>query len=360
MRARVFFFACAATASLIFAVPSSRMGQKAKTGSPPPRALAQILPQRASRTPAPVTAPSRLRTTSGKGRENPPPVKDQAIDSWDLGGSGLSEEEIAPFLEGEQPESIVFFDRDAIKQIHPKSPVAVPPGAKTLFVADAEFVQKTARERKERSDQYVASRIDGRTEREWGSPPKSTYEIVRFSPGKRDNGETLRPVATDFLTALQGPDYSLAAIDSTRADSMRALLSTVLSLGHGGELVLAVKGGAILDEPGFDFSVFENAFRIAGTNKIFQEFGSIGVSESPEESAYRWYACDPKAAVVLGCVGAVPTNEGGDQFDLAELGVRRARYIWIKDLEINKNFPSQWPTEGVDLDALRLSHVHSY
>ena len=143
-------------------------------------------------------------------------------------------------------------------------------------------------------------------------------------------------------------------------DSFKKLLSTVVSLGHGGEIMLMVGGNAFLkDKPGFDFVIFENLFRIAGTNLLFQEFASVGVSDRPAPDSFKWFECDPYPPrhVLKGCVGAVPTSEGGDQFDLAELGLKEAKYIWIKDLGKNKNFPSKWPTEGADLDAVMLIHA---
>ena len=44
-----------------------------------------------------------------------------------------------------------------------------------------------------------------------------------------------------------------------------------------------------------------------------------------------------------------PTVAGGDDFDLATLGVTRARYVWIQDTGLNKYAP---PSGGFDLDAI--------
>ena len=167
-------------------------------------------------------------------------------------------------------------------------------------------------------------------------------------------------MAPNILSALQGPDYFFENVNSLDSVRMHRILSTVLSCGHGGEVIIKIKdNGFLLDEPGFDFTIYENAFRIAGTKLIFQEFAYVGISESLETNAVKWFDCDPLNNILQGCVGAVPTAEGGDSFDLAELGVNKIKYIWIKDTGQNKNFPSQWPTEGVDLDAMRFSHAYS-
>ena len=55
----------------------------------------------------------------------------------------------------------------------------------------------------------------------------------------------------------------------------------------------------------------------------------------------------------------VPTDEGGDLFDLSEVGAAEAKFIWIKDTGKNKNKPGTWwPTEGADIDNVRLIHAY--
>lgn len=292
-------------------------------------------------------------------RSTPFSDTDTATDNWDLINSGLSPEDIAPFLANGQPESIVYFGRDAITQIYPLRSMPANDTTQTLFVGDAHFVKKTARERKERAKVREETEAIGQPGDQALQLPENAFEIVFFHPGKRDNGDVLRAVAEDLILAIQGPDYSHASVDANDSSQMKALLSSLLSFGHAGELLLKVKdGGFIVDEPGFDFSLYENAFRIGRTRKIFQEFGLVGVSEVSEPTTFHWFECDPRNGVVRGCFGAVPTDEGGDQFDLAEVGQKKIKYIWIKDLGINKNFPSKWPTEGCDLDALRLFHAY--
>ena len=140
----------------------------------------------------------------------------------------------------------------------------------------------------------------------------------------------------------------------------------VLSLGDGGEVVLSFDA-PIVDEPGVDFLVFENAFQIAGNpDAILAEPGEVSVSEDGE----RWttFPCTAKEAPWGACAGwhpvyasanapvdpAAPAKAGGDPFDLADVGVKLARYVRIRDMK--RRFPAQAPTAGFDLDAIAALH----
>jgi hypothetical protein len=132
----------------------------------------------------------------------------------------------------------------------------------------------------------------------------------------------------------------------------------VVSLGNGGEIVLET-GITIVDGPGADLIVFENAF--VG----FIETGIVAVSEDGGE----WFEF-PCAAVVdggtEGCAGVHPVYSspdngisptdpsaaGGDGFDLAQLGVARANYVRVRDS--GKNAPYIGPSGGFDLDAISV------
>jgi len=75
-------------------------------------------------------------------------------------------------------------------------------------------------------------------------------------------------------------------------------------------------------------------------------------------------ACEPSAAdpASSGCAGVSPTEEydaetsvpldpamsGGDAFDLAALGVARARYVRVRD----RSAEGAAPSAGFDLDAI--------
>lgn len=185
--------------------------------------------------------------------------------------------------------------------------------------------------------------------------PEDAFEIVFFHPGTRDNGSRFEPIAHDLYAAIQAQDYSLTSNRSSLLD----LYKKILPFGHDGELLLRVKeNGFIRNEAGPDFSLFENVLP-GSESSPFQEHAAVGVSESADAASFHWFSCDPEAGVLEGCLGVMPTNRGGDRFDLSTLGLEKARYIWIKDLSgASKNWPSALPSEGCDLDAVRLDHAY--
>ncbi|MGZ3420662.1 MAG: hypothetical protein ACXVEE_22490 [Polyangiales bacterium] len=140
----------------------------------------------------------------------------------------------------------------------------------------------------------------------------------------------------------------------------------VYSLGNGGEIVLGFDV-AIVDGPGTDFLVFENAFEIAGDpTNILAEPGEVAVSEDGE----TWVAfpCTAKAYPYGTCAGwhpayasadqpidpAHPEAAGGDPFDLAMIGVKKARFVRIRDM--NAKIAAAAPTAGFDLDGIAALH----
>lgn len=140
----------------------------------------------------------------------------------------------------------------------------------------------------------------------------------------------------------------------------------VLSLGKGGSIVLGFEPYAIVDGDGADFVVFENAFWPGGDpSAVFAEPGEVSVSEDGEE--WHAFACDAEgdgAGHFAGCAGVTPTEKydaqalvplepgvsGGDAFDLADLGVERARFVKIRD----RSNAGMAPSAGFDLDAVGI------
>ena len=144
----------------------------------------------------------------------------------------------------------------------------------------------------------------------------------------------------------------------------------VVSLGAGGEIVLAFGDFGIVDGPGPDLVVFENAFWPGGVKtKVFAELGEVSVSEDGE--TWQTFPCDAEGdgeGNFPGCAGATPTLEydpkqlipldpalsGGDAFDLADVGLKRARFVKIHDLE---TLPPVGMSSGFDLDAVGVIHA---
>jgi hypothetical protein len=139
----------------------------------------------------------------------------------------------------------------------------------------------------------------------------------------------------------------------------------VLSLGRGGEIAVGFGGGSIVDGDGPDFVVFENPFLVGGDPmNIFKELGEVSVSEDGQ----TWvpFPCAQAAYPYTGCAGWHPVLSnpdnglspfdpaagGGDPFDLADIGVKTARFLRIRDVSNNGGAPSA----GFDLDAAAIIH----
>ncbi|MCC6214964.1 MAG: hypothetical protein IT376_08855 [Polyangiaceae bacterium] len=134
----------------------------------------------------------------------------------------------------------------------------------------------------------------------------------------------------------------------------------VCSLGHGGWIVLEAEGNAIVDGPGADLVVFENPFWIGGDEtRPYVEPGRVSVSDD----GVTWHAfdCAATAAPYMGCAGVSPvhangdtggadpldpTESGGDAFDLSTLGLQRARYVRVEDVDTD--------SAVFDLDAIAI------
>jgi hypothetical protein len=143
----------------------------------------------------------------------------------------------------------------------------------------------------------------------------------------------------------------------------------VLSLGVGGEIVLDFGERIIVDGPGPDFVVFENAFWAGGSAAgVFAELGEVSVSD--DLTTWQTFPCAQQPVtpgMFPGCAGWTPTlaydpfavipldplRTGGDAFDLATLAVSSARYVRVHDLSKT----GSGDNAGFDLDAIGIIHV---
>jgi hypothetical protein len=140
----------------------------------------------------------------------------------------------------------------------------------------------------------------------------------------------------------------------------------VVTLGNGGSITLGFAPSVIVDGPGPDFIVFENAFYVGGDQDApYAELASVEVSDDGEH--FEAFPCTASEAPYGSCAGINPvyanpeTNTidptdpavaGGDAFDLADLGVAQARYVRITDrVDLTG-------TNGLfDLDAVSIVNV---
>lgn len=147
----------------------------------------------------------------------------------------------------------------------------------------------------------------------------------------------------------------------------------VVSLGIGGEIVLSVAPNAIVDGPGADFIVFENAFFVTGNpNQPAADPAEVSVSE--DGTTWKTFACSPpdagNATDYGACAGwhpvySTPDNgispfdvakAGGEAYDLSAVGLAKARFIRIEDRS-GSSCAGVMPkpnNAGFDLDAIAV------
>ncbi len=174
---------------------------------------------------------------------------------------------------------------------------------------------------------------------------------------------------------------------------------TVVSLGHGGSIVLEFSDNAIVDGPGPDFIVFENAFfcsappaTAADPWSVFAEPGIVEASADgvtwhlfPYDAAALAQVTtlctdNPLLAALHGLFGITPSftgnwivpddplvfdpaapggvsGHGGDAFDLATVGLSQARYLRLTDPNLPIGIPGS--ADGLDLDAVVALHARA-
>jgi len=151
-----------------------------------------------------------------------------------------------------------------------------------------------------------------------------------FGPGQ-NSGQT------QFPAWVLGPP--------TGAGACQGAVDGVVSLGNGGTVTLAFGNDAIVDGPGPDFIVFENAFGVnCDLSNVFAELATVEVSD--DGVTWRTYPCTATVPPYGACAGwhpvyanadtntidpRDPTTAGGDPFDLADVGLSRARLVRITD-----------------------------
>lgn len=214
----------------------------------------------------------------------------------------------------------------------------------------------------------------------WAAGPYDAHGISAFSPA-------FRGWATRVVVIERGPqDISdLFSPPATFGEPSLALgypggIMDVVSLGDGGSMTLSFDG-LIIDRPGPDFAVFENGFWTGGG--VFAELAYVEVSQNGvdfvrfpsisltqvDEQVAAFEALDPTE--IYNLAGKNVALEG-TPFDLAEVGLRSARYVRIVDVvgslnPLYRRFDSRgkpindpWRTPfwscGADVDAVGVIH----
>lgn len=187
------------------------------------------------------------------------------------------------------------------------------------------------------------------------SVPSDSYmdEVSSFNPGPGSGfGQS------NFPGVVLGPPHGNGA---------GAGGTDVLSLGVGGQITLR-SDTPILNGPGPDFIVFENAFYVGGNPlSPFAEPGQVSVSQ--DGITFYSFPCDASNHVALfpGCAGVHPTLAnpdtnmisptdpavaGGDAFDLQNVGLTWILYVRVADM----GNAGGGGTAGFDLDAVSIVH----
>lgn len=174
--------------------------------------------------------------------------------------------------------------------------------------------------------------------------------VVSFSPGE--------------FAGYGADGYPDVVLDCPRGGGNSGSLD-VLSLGQEGVIVLEFTDIGLVDGEGPDLLVFENPFT------GFYETGVVAVSQDGE--TWHEWPCDTDDADGLypGCAGVGlvyanpadpdidmtdPAQAGGDAFDLADLGIDRARFVRIRDSGANSYGGT---SGGFDLDAVGVVNGES-
>jgi hypothetical protein len=140
----------------------------------------------------------------------------------------------------------------------------------------------------------------------------------------------------------------------------------IQSLGMGGEIIVGFKNKLLINGPGADFTIFENAFINPINNGYFAEPGKIAVSRD----GITYYVFKYDSTNLKGLAGISPTfsdkdpfnpsESGGDAFDLSDVGIDTITYIKITDFtsiittlsDTNKFWNPEFILSGFDLDAV--------
>jgi hypothetical protein len=207
------------------------------------------------------------------------------------------------------------------------------------------------------------------------SPPDLGGEATGGAPGAPLPGSAVYATSVESFEPGEGAGFNEDALPNIvlgppRGGGPLKGSLDVVALGSGGEIVLGFGEHAIVDGPGFDFIVFENAFWPENDpSQVFAELGEVSVSD--DGVTWEAFECDAHGdgeGTFAGCAGVSPTLEydadalvplapersGGDAFDLASLGVTRARFVRVRDLE---TLSPAGNASGFDLDAVGVIHA---
>ncbi|HYB99179.1 MAG TPA: carboxypeptidase-like regulatory domain-containing protein [Candidatus Limnocylindrales bacterium] len=201
------------------------------------------------------------------------------------------------------------------------------------------------------------------------SPARAAAALTKPRAGDAwlDRVRAFSPGITAGFGADRLPDIVLGRPEGLGADQGSL---DVVSLGKGGSIVVSFDDNAVMDGPGDDLVIFENAFH-AGSSEgpLFTEYAFVEVSRDGRN--WLRFPHDPQSG--QGLAGQAPVfaassnnidplsqAAGGDRFDIGALGIDLVRYVRLTDAgdEVddygNHSFPGT--KGGFDLDAAAALH----
>ena len=144
----------------------------------------------------------------------------------------------------------------------------------------------------------------------------------------------------------------------------------VVSLGNGGSITVVFRDNVVVDGPGDDLVIYENAFHAGSeTGPIFAEYGTVELS--PDGKTWTQVPYDPEtgdglagAEPVLSTpengIDALAAEGGGDRFDIGAVGLAFVRFVRISDggdqIPDPGNLVPPANKGGFDLDAMGAVH----
>lgn len=181
-----------------------------------------------------------------------------------------------------------------------------------------------------------------------GLPPRSIgwFGADAVAPGDGDPGGAGPPAAEgptpdEVVSVSYGPGAGFGqdgmpdvVLGPPAGGGGAAGGTDVLSLGHGGEIILAFREVVIVDGPGADFRVYENVLvpARADARDAYAEVAIVSVSADGDDWRVFPYDYVPGGAhVVDRFVGFAGVTPGGDAFDLGAVGLTEARFVRIQD-----------------------------
>lgn len=179
--------------------------------------------------------------------------------------------------------------------------------------------------------------------------PVPADRVVSIMPGR---GQNIGQGSVFFPMNVLGMPDTTARIAVASTDPRQ-----VCSIGLEGEIVLGFREHAIVDGPGIDVVIYENAFTYSNGRR-FAEPGRVALSRD----GVTWVDFPHDERTLQGCAGVTPTDPslpfgGGDGFDLATIGIDSVRFVRITDITQrildDASHPFYDPSlSGFDLDAV--------